>query len=242
LSFSDTFGATSVALFTEFDIEEIADLSIQELIDFLIEKGKNRFSDPEGYAKEIKRLARNCYNVDREIEDAVNLTLETSLETIKSLKSSLKRINKAIKREIAKFKQTLDSVPGIGAVFTAGIIAEIGDISNYSHNNKIAKYAGLTWNHKQSNDFESDETRMSKYGNKYLRHYLIQAANSVKSYCQEYKDYYQKKYRESTKHKHKRALVLTARKLVRLIFVLLRDNRLYDPSRYLKTKGGGSHN
>lgn len=242
LPFSSTFGATSVALFTEFDVEEIADLSIQELIDFLVEKGKNRFSDPEGYAKEIKKLARNCYNLDRDIQDAVNLTLETSLETIKALKSSIKRVNKAIEREVSKFQQTLDSVPGIGPIFTAGIIAEIGDISSFANEGKLAKYAGLVWNHKQSNDYKSDETGMSKYGNKYLRYYLIQAANSVKNYCPEYKDYYRKKYKESTKHKHKRSLVLSARKLVRLIFILLRDNVLYDPSQYLNSSGGGSQN
>ncbi len=193
LPFSNTFGATSVALFTEFDVEEIADLSIQELIDFLVEKGKNRFSDPEGYAKEIKRIARNCYNIDRDIQDAVNLTLETSLDTIKALKSSLKRVNKAIEREVSKFQQTLDSIPGIGPIFTSGIIAEIGNISNFTDEAKLAKYAGLVWNHKQSNDYKSDETGMSKYGNKYLRYYLIQAANSVKNYCPEYKDYYSKK-------------------------------------------------
>ncbi len=79
---------------------------------------------------------------------------------------------------------------------------------------------------------------MSKYGNKYLRYYLIQAANSVKNYCPEYKEFYFKKHKESTKHKHKRALVLSARKLVRLIFVLLRDNVLYDPSQYLNSSGG----
>ncbi|MBM7623698.1 transposase [Sporohalobacter salinus] len=143
MPFSSTFGDTSVALFTEFDVEEIANLSVQKLINFLVEKGKNRFSAPEGYAKEIKRLARNCYNLDQEIQDAVNLTLETSLETIKSLKSSSKRVNKAIKREIAKFQQTLNSIPGIGDIFTAGIIAELSDISNFAHEGKVAKYAGL---------------------------------------------------------------------------------------------------
>jgi hypothetical protein len=33
------------------------------------------------------------------------------------------------------------------------------------------------------------------------------------------------------KHSHKRALVLTARKLVRLIFALLSKDQLYDPAR-----------
>lgn len=240
LPFSNTFGNTSLALFTEFDVEDIIELSTEELIDFLIEKGKNRFSDPEAYAKEIKKIARNCYRVDRKIKDTINLILETSLETIKALKSSLKRINKAIERQISKFSHTLDSIPGIGPIFAAGIISEIGNISNFDNDGKLAKFAGLTWHHKESNNFHSEETPMSKSGNKYLRYYLIQAANSVKNYCDEYRDYYQKKYQESSKYKHKRALVLSARKLVRLIFVLLHKNTLYDPSHYLKTSGGGS--
>ncbi len=33
--------------------------------------------------------------------------------------------------------------------------------------------------------------------------------------------YYRRKYDETAKHKHKRALILTARKAVRLIFALL---------------------
>jgi transposase len=36
-----------------------------------------------------------------------------------------------------------------------------------------------------------------------------------------------KKYREVTKHQHKRAVVFTARKLVRVLFALLKKNKLY---------------
>ena len=39
--------------------------------------------------------------------------------------------------------------------------------------------------------------------------------------------FYHKKYNEASTHKHRRALVLTSRKLVRLIYVLLRDSKLY---------------
>jgi len=45
----------------------------------------------------------------------------------------------------------------------------------------------------------------------------------------EYRAYYQVKYNEATKHHHKRALALTARKLVRLVDALLRDAQLYLP-------------
>ena len=68
---------------------------------------------------------------------------------------------------------------------------------------------------------------MSKSGNRYLRYYLVQAANSVRHHIPEYKDYYTKKYNEVPKTQHKRALVLTARKFVRLVFALLSKHQLY---------------
>ena len=43
----------------------------------------------------------------------------------------------------------------------------------------------------------------------------------------EYKAYYETKFKEVTKHQHKRALVLTARKLVRLVYALLKKGQLY---------------
>ena len=43
----------------------------------------------------------------------------------------------------------------------------------------------------------------------------------------EYADYYAKKYAEVSKHQHKRALALTSRKFVRLVFGLLVKNQLY---------------
>lgn len=43
----------------------------------------------------------------------------------------------------------------------------------------------------------------------------------------EYRSFYHRKYNEVNKYHHKRALALTARKLVRLVFRLLKDNCLY---------------
>jgi hypothetical protein len=49
----------------------------------------------------------------------------------------------------------------------------------------------------------------------------------VRTHCPEDAHYYAAKYAETPRHAHKRALVLTARKLVRLIDVLLREGRIY---------------
>ena len=93
----------------------------------------------------------------------------------------------------------------------------------------VAKCAGLTWRTHQSGNFTADDTPLTKTGNSYLRYYLVQAANSVRRYEPEYQQFYTRKYRESTTHHHRRALVLTARKLVRLVDAWLRSNQLYKP-------------
>ena len=43
----------------------------------------------------------------------------------------------------------------------------------------------------------------------------------------EYNSYYHLKYKEVNRAQHKRALVLTARKFVRLVYCLLSENRMY---------------
>ncbi len=121
----------------------------------------------------------------------------------------------------------LTSIPGIGPVVAAGIIAEIGSVGFFSSNNALAKFAGLTWKQKQSGNYTSKNTRLTKAGDQYLKYYLVEAANDVIRYIPEYKSYYCKKSKEPANHPHKRALVLTARKLVRLIFSLLAENRIY---------------
>jgi hypothetical protein len=47
----------------------------------------------------------------------------------------------------------------------------------------------------------------------------------------DYAAFYNRKYKEVRKHQHKRAIVLTARKLVRLVVRLLETNQPYQPGR-----------
>ncbi|GAW92417.1 transposase, partial [Calderihabitans maritimus] len=60
-----------------------------------------------------------------------DITLAMSLETIRFFESQQKKIDQVIAKELKAIPQTLDTVPGIGPVYTAGIVAEIGDISRF---------------------------------------------------------------------------------------------------------------
>jgi len=99
-------------------------------------------------------------------------------------------------------------------VASCALIAEIGDIHRFDSQASVAKYAGLVWNRSQSGDFEAEHSRMIKSGNRYLLYYLLEAANSVRRCDSEFRRYYDLKFKEVNKYQHKRALALTARKLV----------------------------
>ena len=223
-------------LFLEnYSLDELSHMPLEDLANYLRVKGKNRFPDPEYVAKSIKKAVRSSYRLDKVVEDSIDTILGTSITLIRTFEKQIKEIDKSIKRIMKGLPQTLQTVPGIGPVFTAGIIAEIGQIERFEDETKIAKYAGLYWRKHQSGRFTADDTSLSRNGNQYLRYYLVEAANSVRRQIPEYSEYYAKKYQEVPKHQHKRALVLTARKFVRLVDALLRKNQIYTPERSVNT-------
>jgi len=230
--FSNNFGSTAVDLLLEYKtLDDIIDSSLEDLADFVAKSSKNRFEDSSDIASKIQKAARSSYRLDKIAYDPINLSLASSINLIRCYQDEIKEIDKAIANQVAGFNHDqftiLTSIPGIGKVYAAGILAEIADINQFDSDDALAKFAGLTWRKNQSGKFDADDTYMTKTGNKYLRYFIIQAANTARVYMPEYHDFYQKKYNEVTTHQHKRALALTARKLIRLIYGLLSTNRLY---------------
>ncbi|HFI0146989.1 TPA: IS110 family transposase, partial [Streptococcus suis] len=178
---------------------------------------------------------RGSYRLSKLQQDSVNVILGLLAREIRNLEQMIKDIDKAIEDmvEVIPEYQCLTSVPGVGKVYAAGIIAEIGQIERFKDHPQVAKYAGLNWKQYQSGNTNSQNTELVKRGNRYLRYYLVEAANSVRRHDSEYQTFYMKKYQEVPKHQHKRAIVLTARKFVRLVDALLRNRQLYTPPRRL---------
>lgn len=231
---SSVFGHALMEMLSEkFSLDDIAEMDVADLADYLRDKGRNRFPDPERVARCIQQAARASYRLSKVVEDSIDLVLGTSIESIRSIQKQLKDLDKAIERVLDGIQgaQCLLSVPGIGKVYAAGLLGELGDIERFKDQAAVAKYAGLTWRRHQSGVFEAEDTARIKSGNRFLRYYLVEAANSVRLRDEEFGEYYRKKYHEVPKNQHKRALVLTARKLVRLVDVLLRSGQLYTPRR-----------
>lgn len=235
--FSNVFGATSRAVLTEFaSLEQVAALPFHDLVEFIDHKGKRRFADPAENARKLRQVAQDSYPLSEELLVAINLILGLSLQHISQLERQEKRLNTAIAHHMASLPHTLDTIPGFGPVYSAGEpsgpLAEIGDIARFDYDQaKVAKYAGFQWRRRQSADFEAEHTPLARTGNRYLRYYLCEAANTVRMHDVEYAAFYKRKVNEVRKHRHKRAIVLTARKLVRLVVRLLTTHQTYQPRR-----------
>jgi transposase len=140
----------------------------------------------------------------------------------------------------------LDSIPGIGPVFSSGIAAEIGDLQRFSQvliwdkkhkcdrlrnsqelTDAVAKYAGLWWQRNASGQFVGEDLSLNRQGNSYLRYFILEAADCMRRYIPSFAAYYQKKHEQSLRHKHKRALVLTGCKALELFVALLRQQEPY---------------
>lgn len=235
--FSNTFSTTSLAILSKFKSpEQLANCKIEKLIDIIVDAGKNKFKNPDQIAETLKKAARSSYRLDKTSYDSLNIAIASSLALIDCYEKQIKSIDEAIEKLVKGLDnqnqyKSLISIPGIGPVYAAGILAEIGDVNIFKDDSALAKYIGLIWKEHQSGDFSADTTRLSKAGNSYLRYYIIEAAGSV-IYCESnYHQFYQKKFNEVTVHQHARALVLTARKLVRLIYGLMSKDQLYNPNK-----------
>jgi transposase len=231
--FGNLFGAASRAVLQEFSsLEAIAAMPFDELVEWLDVRGKRRFADPQDNARILQQVARDSYSLPEALQVPVHQVLTWSLQQVTFLEGQVKRLDSAIAEQLECIPHTLETIPGIGPVFAGGIVAEIGDIARFAYDQaKVAKFAGFKWHKHQSGDFTAQETRLTRTGNRYLRYYFCEAANAVRMHTAEYTAYYERKYREVRQHQHKRAIVLTARKLVRLVVRLLTSNQPYQVRR-----------
>jgi len=118
----------------------------------------------------------------------------------------------------------LQSLRGVGVVSAAIILGETGGLSRYSSSREILKLAGLNL-FEVSSGMHRGKVRISKRGRPLLRHILfilatVQAKEGMPLHG-EYRNLIGKRMAPV------KALIALSRKLVRLLFALVRDERCY---------------
>ena len=83
----------------------------------------------------------------------------------------------AAAKEIPVFS-LLNTIPGVGEITAAIILAEIEDASRFSCDHQLTAYAGLDASVFESGKFKAAKNKISKRGSSYLRKALFQAAKA----------------------------------------------------------------
>ena len=131
------------------------------------------------------------------------------------------------------YSRSLLSLKGIGKITAAGLIGEVGDFGKFSTFSEVEKLAGLNLFEISSGKFRGNR-HISKRGRPLLRKLLFFAAiNTVRKGGVMYAPY--RKYLERGMPKIK-ALVAISRKLLKILFALVRDHSEYQKN-YSQEKG-----
>lgn len=222
--FSSVFVTSSRALLQEaVSAQEFAEFDLQELTDLLTKTSRGRFGEEK--AKQIQAQARQSIGVGF-LANAVQVEMRCLLAQIELLEEQQVEVEAAEEALMAQIPQHITTIPGVGAVTGAAILAEIGDVHRFENEDKLVAYAGIDATVNQSGQFQGTETHMSKRGSPYLRLALWQAASMSIQHNDELKVYYEKKRKEGKAHGT--ALGAVCRKLLIRIYTILKENRPYE--------------
>ena len=225
--FSDTFGASSMEILSQFTTpEELLSVDTCKLAQLLETASHGRFGMEK--AEQIQSAARNSFGIILS-SNSFALIIRQYIEQIRSLEASIDVFDAEISRLLAGFDTQLTTITGIGPTLAAVILAEMGgDISRFSSPAKLAAYAGVDPTVKQSGDFTGTRMKMSKRGSPYLRR-AIWLASSIAAFKDPAIHALYKRKRAEGKD-HMTVIGHICRKMVSIIFAVLRDNTPYVPA------------
>lgn len=167
---------------------------------------------------ELKELAANTVGVNNGIFES---ELNCLLVLHRNVAEQVSLLEDQITGLIEEIHPHYMSIPGIGPLSAAVIYAEYGDISNFSSPSQMLAFAGLEPGINDSGT-ESHGGRMVKRGSSQLRYVLINCSLPLIRFDMTFASYYAKKRAEGKPHRV--AITHVAKKLVRVIFALERQN------------------
>lgn len=216
------------------DAEVLAEIAEKEnLRPFLSEKEdlgfKKKMSLIASLDKQIQKL-KAAMREYSEFKKTLEIPVTDADRSIKEAVDNLEKQKKKLEKELqekgnADEIRVLSSIPGVSDYLASVATKFFSSSFNRSSKQWIA-YAGMDVSVSESGNWKG-RGKLTKRGNPYLRKRLYCAAWGAVMTNPDFKKYYYQ-LKEEKGRKHSEALVITARKIVRIMFTLMKTNTLFD--------------
>lgn len=220
--FNDHFSATALHILEKYHTPEEISVIPDEDYDEIRRISYGKFS----FARliSLRELAGKTVGESNPI-------FESQLTSILALYRTAEAEVEHLESEIIPLVQELNprilTIPGIGYITAAIIVAEYGDFSRFSSASQMLSFAGLEPGYYQSGTMEF-HGKMVKRGSSQLRYVLMNCVIPLIRFNPVFASYYHKKRTEGKPHRV--ALSHVAKKLVRVIYTLETKGIDYDAS------------
>ncbi|MCL2798639.1 MAG: IS110 family transposase [Firmicutes bacterium] len=163
--------------------------------------------------------------------ETAKMRLGWLLDEMELLERQLRELAQSMKQRLYEtgYAEQMLGIKGIGIVTAASFFGEVGDPLRFQNARQISNYAGYNLVEDSSGKSKSG-TVISKRGRKHLRALLYQMAFTMVGQNAEMKEFY--KYlttRAKNPLKKKQALVVVSKKIVTVIYSLLKKRETYKP-------------
>ena len=177
------------------------------------------------FAKRLHELAAQAPRL--QLPEVTQMLVQTTAQRILEINALVERLDKAIARMLDRLfpEQVLTSIPGLGAVSVAAILAEVGDVGRFHSKEQFVGYCGLypiVWESGQA----KRRYRMTWKGNRMLKMTLLVCSAAARQYNPVISAFYQWLRRRDKSKKAAGGAI--ARKMAEIVFTLLVRNEPWD--------------
>lgn len=219
--FSDIHSGTSYTILTEFPgHDKLASANIIRLTNIIFKTSNGYYGRDK--AEKMRECAKRSIGA---ISAVKSEELKDTIERISQLSKKIAELDERIDNMMKEVDSPITSIPGVGNVLAAIIIAEVGDISKFKNSDKLVAYAGISPSTYQSGQYKAPNARMEKRGSRQLRYAIMLAAEHVARSCQYFAIQMQKKRQEGKTYRV--CVSHIARNLIRLIYRMELTGEVY---------------
>jgi transposase len=214
--------------------EDVIKKSIEQIAE-LIGKSSKRKGKALEKAKKVYQGAQETIGL-KDVSEPDRYRLRSCLEEIKKYEGQLEEVGDQMEVLLEQIpaSEILMSIRGVGKITTAVFLGELGDPKNFNDAKQIVKYAGYDPQEDDSGK-SVGRKRISKKGRWLFRKYLFFMGMRVIHRNSFFRKYYDRKLKKKNRWgqlmKKKEAICAVVIKLIKVIFALLRDNRMFTMAR-----------